>query len=304
MLPFGINMQLLQEYMEWLHYYQRIRLNELIGKPSTDPVIIKDRSKGPFNCRLEDIYRPQNHLDIFEKQICLGVPDVVRVARILFFRHSWSIPLTNLFIKGELTRDTMEQAKNKASCPSEYIYTGVMWPFIHTRDGLTREDNILDHANTVVHNAGMTQAVVSKADTAQQVVDHLSNFYPLLGPFRVYEVYTSFCYRLDNFRFSCNDYLHIGPGSKSIEKELFGRKMTLEDARNLVNYINENLQDFMIPLNVKSMEDGFCEFRKYRVMKQDLEHPELRQGRILREVKSTIEDNLLPGDILHFPNFL
>ena len=305
MIPLDVNLVLLNEFVEWLKYYQEIRLDELHGIPSKDPVIQLDRARGIHNCRLEDIYRFQNHLDKFEQTICVGQTDATKVARILFFRHSWSIPLTKLYIKGELTRDTMEQARMSASCHSEYIYTGVMWPFIHARNGVTREDNILEHANTVDHLSEMTWAVLKNKKTAQEVVDHIQEFYPLLGPFRAYEVYTSFCYRLDDFKFTCNDFLHVGPGSKIIEKELFGRKMVLADALNLVNYINHHLLPPWMPrLDVKSMEDGFCEFRKYRAMKQDLEHPELRQGRILREVMSAIEDNLLPGDILHFPNFL
>lgn len=277
---------LLERYIEFLVYYQGIRMLELTSQSDkiTDPIILEDRKNGPG--RLEDIFRRQNHLTKYELGGIRGLPFPEQVKFILFYRQHWSPSIMDYFDTMGIPFDKEGLLWVQKKHPSTYIYTGIMWPFIHTREGKTREDNILDHYKMVEENYEQTVQLIQLMKKPKGVIHHLLDSYPLLGPFRVYEVFTSLCYLYPQFPFTSNDYLFIGPGSKSIAERIFGHSPTLQEMCDLKDHILCRLMDLEQlglfdfngnPFDIKAMEDGFCEFRKYESMK-------VKHGRVIDKI--------------------
>lgn len=254
---------------------------ELTGQSDkiTDPIILEDRRNGPG--RIEDIFRRQNHLTQFELECLKELSFQEKVKFILLFRHSWSPVIMTYFLHCEVLnkkpdREGLLNLRDLTVTCNDYIYTGIMWPFIHTREGKTREDNIIDHYNMVEENYEQTAQIIQLMKKPKGVIHHLLDSYPLLGPFRVYEVFTSLCYLYPQFPFTSNDYLFIGPGSKGIAEGIFGHSPSLEEMLGLKDRILCRLMELeqlgIFDFNgnafdIKAMEDGFCEFRKYESMK-------------------------------------
>jgi len=272
---------LLERYITFLIMYQGIRVRELRGElVKDDPVIFADRISG-LN-RLEDIFRKQNHLTRYELQQITGVEFPEQVRRILIFRHSWSpLMFQYLLSTSNPTKEQLCGLRSLAQTPCDYIYTGIMWPFIHTRDGKTREDNIIDHFWTVQENYLETAELIRNLSQVKSVLLHIQDRYPLLGPFRTYEVVTSFCY-LPEFPFTSDDFFVIGPGSKAIAEGLFGHAPSHKEMLDLRDVVLGRLMDAEQlgafdfngnSFDLKALEDGFCEFRKYETMKQLFEKP-------------------------------
>jgi hypothetical protein len=270
--------ELLERYIAFLIHYQGIRVRELQGEVVLDdPVIAADRRNKPH--RLEDIFRKQNHLTRYELEWLENVPFEEQVRRILLFRHTWSPCIFQyLILPGcQPTKEILLELKDLVTTPGDYIYTGIMWPFIHTRDGKTREDNIIDHFRMVEGGYRETAQLVRTLTQAKSVIAHLYDRYSLLGPFRIYEVFTSLCY-LPEFPFTSDDYLFVGPGSKAIADGLFGKMPSLEEMLELRAVVHARLMDAEQlgafdfngnSFDLKALEDGFCEFRKYESMKQE-----------------------------------
>lgn len=271
---------LLERYINFLIMYQGIRVRELRGEVvEDDPVIAADR-RSKLN-RLEDIFRKQNHLTQYEQSWLNGLPFPEQVRRILLFRHTWSPLIFQYLILPDCqpTKRILLELRDLAATPNEYIYTGVMWPFIHTRDGKTREDNIIDHFRMVQDSYLETAELIRSLSQIKNVILHLQDRYPLLGPFRVYEVVTSLCY-LSEFPFTSDDFFVIGPGSKAIADGLFGHAPSLAEMLELRDIVLGRLMDAEQldafdfngnSFDLKALEDGFCEFRKYEVMKKSLD---------------------------------
>lgn len=230
---------------------------------STDPVY--------EYAKINNCWRHQDRFSKYEWKEIKDKEPAEQVFRILLLRHTISTYLYEVLMahdrrKPELfTKQKLLDLKEKIGSGTAYINTCILFP---QRKGLKREDRVVNHYQNVCRTYRSFTRKLMKCKTALEAVDLIGKTYPELAPFRTYEVYTSLTY-LDWFPWTENDYLFIGPGSKDVMIQYLGvDNPGLDDAYKLAKIVEKKLIAAGLTLppvgfTVRTLEDSFCEFRKY-----------------------------------------
>ena len=171
--------------------------------------------------------------------------------------------------KKQHTVNDLLRLREKIGSGNNYIACCIQFP---NRPGSTREQLIIEHYEAVRATYKSVAKLLTNCKSSEAAVKIIQSAYPRLGPFRMYEVYTSLTY-CDGFALSENDYLFIGPGSKDVLiKYAGGHAPNLDAAIILADKVDAELRKRKFNFNghkftVRTLEDGFCEFRKYLAAK-------------------------------------
>lgn len=249
------------QFINFIVGRQALWMKKELGGPapwSDDPVYTR--------AKINNCFRRQDRFTKFELSKIDGLPFEEQVFRILIARHAISESMFNLMEpKKKLTATDINGLRSKIGSGNDFIGVCILFP---NKPGFKREDRVLEHYHTVLKTYKMFAKKILGLSSAQEVVDLIRRTYPCLGPFRSYEVYTSLTYCPD-FKFTEDDYLFIGPGSKDVMLDYLDVKNPgLKEAKELATIIGAQLKKAgcHIPgghFTVRMLEDSFCEFRKY-----------------------------------------
>ena len=252
------------EYIDFLVERQKIYIKKQNQDeyPWTNDYVLQ-------RAKINNIFRQQDKFTKFEIEQLKDVDFEEQVFRILILRHSISIPLYNLFKKKQsISLDDIYKLKQHFGGGDNFISTAIMFP---TKRGQSREDLIHQHYNVVLSTYKETAKKINEFSTSNDVFKYLRKTYKLIGIFRIYEIYTSLTYCRD-FKFKENDFFHVGPGSSKTFIQILGKEPTIDLAFDFLQLVKQRLIESNFNFNnyeftLRTLEDSFCEFRKYTDIK-------------------------------------
>lgn len=251
----------MKDFIKFIADRQQLYIDKQNKKPwpqTSDPVFLK--------AKINNCFRRQDAVSKFELNELKGKRFSEQCFIILVMRQAITICMYELLkMKEPRSLKDLDTLKAKIGSGNEYINTCIQFS---NRKGSTREDLIIEHYDTVLKTHVSFSKKLLLCKSADETIGLIREWYPRLGPFRTYEVYTSLTY-CSKFKFTENDYLFIGPGSKDvIIKYSNGATPNLPQAKILADKVGEELKKKKVNLlgqafTVRALEDSFCEFRKY-----------------------------------------
>jgi len=214
--------------------------------------------------KINNVFRRLDKFSQYEWSVIKQLSPAQQVHFIVIARYVFSQPLME-FLRSRNYRVTEQDLLAfKASVGGGFSYINEVVQFYRPAKSCT-ETLILTHLETAMRSAETFVTLLhERAKTPTEACAFIAETFPQLGPFRVYEVYTSLTYT-KWFPFSENDLLVIGPGSAKMAQR-FGIQ-TLEDFQACAAKIQAHLKKKNLhcpyPFTVRAMEDSLCEFRKY-----------------------------------------
>lgn len=248
------------QFMKFIIERQKMYFSRKAGKPwpwSKDFVL--NRAK------INNIFRANDKLSVLERSLIKDLPFNDQLKTILLIRHGLNNHIYNVVKNPKFTKSELSDLKSRHSLEKTWITGNIIF---YSAPGTNVLNTIYDHAKLVHKITDKLSNRLLSLETPELVIKFIGDSYPHLGKFKIYEVFTSLTY-CEQFKFTENDFLHLGPGSKHTVKEVLGvQDVNLGSLIKIATKINDllhrkNLLEGL-EFTVRSLEDSLCEYRKYK----------------------------------------
>jgi hypothetical protein len=216
--------------------------------------------------KINNIFRQLDSTTQYELNTIQDLQFEEQVRIILLLRYILSVPTTKYILSEAPSKKNLQRYYNETIYREAFVNSGAIQFYVPS--GIDIVSLIYNHTKTVNRIYKTFAKKIKHCSNPEQVINLIREKFGYIGEFKSYEIYTSLTY-CNEFQFSENDILVIGPGAIKDAQVILGSKVSClskfqEVSKDINNLLEARGLLMGLQYTVRSLEDSLCEFRKYK----------------------------------------